>query len=401
MDVEEEIEAWAASGAMGLTGRADGPPLGPPSGLVDKLRGLSNSISRRSRELGESVDLDPLPLLAERAALLGLSRHGQRSCGGATRLLPTADGWLAVSLARPDDVELVPAWLGVDTTDDPWAAVAEAVSRRPTTPTVQAAAALGMPIAALGEVSEADAPTRNQRLGEAPPTSSLAGLTVVDLSSLWAGPLCGSILADAGATVIKVESTSRPDGARSGPASFFDLMNAGKRSVALPFEEPAGRAALARLLEAADVVIEASRPRALEQLGFDAHDLGRQGPRVWVSITAHGRDGSGRNRAGFGDDAAVAGGLVAWERDEPLFCADAVADPTTGLAAADAVLERLASGGRWLLDVSMARVAAQLSGPTLPAGGVEVRAPTATRCRGAAAALGADTDDVLTWIGRR
>ncbi len=69
---------------------------------------------------------------------------------------------------------------------------------------------------------------------------------------------------------------------------------------------------------------------------------------------------------GFGDDAAVAGGLVCWQDDRPVFCADAVADPVSGLVAAAACLDALATGGRWLVDVGMAGVAAHLAGPTLP-----------------------------------
>jgi crotonobetainyl-CoA:carnitine CoA-transferase CaiB-like acyl-CoA transferase len=67
----------------------------------------------------------------------------------------------------------------------------------------------------------------------------------------------------------------------------------------------------------------------------------------------------------FGDDASVAGGLVAWEaEDEPVFCGDALADPVTGIIAAAAVLEAVAAGGGVLLDVSMQRCAAALTPPT-------------------------------------
>ena len=87
---------------------------------------------------------------------------------------------------------------------------------------------------------------------------------MLDLSSLWAGPLCGRILADAGARVTKVESTARPDGAHQGGAAFFDLLNGGKEQVAFDLDTDDGRAALQQLVARADVVIEASRPRALE-----------------------------------------------------------------------------------------------------------------------------------------
>ena len=113
-------------------------------------------------------------------------------------------------------------------------------------------------------------------------------------------------------------------------------------------------------------MIEGSRPRALAQLGVDPVTLADRGrARVWVSITGHGRTGADANRVGFGDDAAVAGGLVAWEGDQPRFCVDAAADPVAGLAAAAAAVEALAIGGRWLIDVSLASAAAVGAGPTL------------------------------------
>ena len=143
-------------------------------------------------------------------------------------------------------------------------------------------------------------------------------MVVVDLSALWAGPLCGDLLARAGATVVKVESTQRPDGARRGPREFFDLLNGHKRSVALDLQSHDGVRVLHDLVRRADVVIEASRPRALAQLGVDGPDLVRAGgPRVWVSITGYGRSGDAANRVAFGDDAAAAGGLVVWRDGRP------------------------------------------------------------------------------------
>jgi crotonobetainyl-CoA:carnitine CoA-transferase CaiB-like acyl-CoA transferase len=195
-----------------------------------------------------------------------------------------------------------------------------------------------------------------------------------------------------------VESTGRPDGARGGPAQFFDLLNGAKRSVALDLAAPSGIAVLHSLIAQADVVIEASRPRALEQLGVhvDAVLAGPGRTQVWVSITGHGRTGPDGNRVAFGDDAAVAGGLVAWDDRGPCFCADAIADPTSGLVATAAALEALARGGRWLVDVSMAGVAAHLAGPTIPADqSFPVAQPAARVAVGAAPSLGEHTTAVL------
>jgi hypothetical protein len=392
---------WAASGAMALTGDAGGPPLVAPAAVV-----------RRIERLGEAVGVDALALLAERAALAGYGRRGATSCGGATRLLRTTDGWVAVSLARQDDVDLVPAWLEVDAPpEDAWTAVVAAAARGAAGELVDRGRLLGLPVARVGEVEAGGDPVVREWVGDAAPgpeRSPGRAPLVVDLSSLWAGPLCARILGAHGAAVVKVEATRRPDGARRGPGAFFDLLHVGHRAVAVDLDDRRGVDALGRLLGAADVVIEGSRPRALEHLGLAARAVVAAGPRVWVSITGHGRSGPGRDRVAFGDDAAAAGGLVAWGADgRPRFVADAVADPLTGIAAAGAALAALADGGRCVLDVALARVAAAVAGPH--DGGVEhgwvagepgeAAPPRTLSPAGRARALGADTAAVLAELG--
>jgi crotonobetainyl-CoA:carnitine CoA-transferase CaiB-like acyl-CoA transferase len=200
--------------------------------------------------------------------------------------------------------------------------------------------------------------------------------------------------------VIKVESTARPDGARQGPASFFDLLNGEKRSVALDLSTAPGRRDLCRLIAAADVVIESARPRALEHMGIMAADaLGQPtGPRVWASITSHGRGPGRGQRVAFGDCAAVAGGLVAADDDGPCFLADAVADPLTGLVSAAAVLEALAAGGHWLIDGAMAPMAARVAGPLLHVRRVQAQCPRARDVMRRAPACGSDTTAVLAGL---
>lgn len=396
MSPDDARARWAGSGALALTGDAAGAGLVAPRGTVERIVAL-----------GAALGVDALALLVERAAVAGLSRRGAVSCGGATRLLPVGGGgWLAVSLARPDDVDLVPAWLGLaGPPADVWAAVATAARGAPDAAALAAAGAgLGLAVGALPRSPPEAAgagvadPVVAERVGEAPP---LAGRPlVVDLSSLWAGPLCTRLLGERGSRVVKVEATGRPDGARQGPPAFFDLLHAGQRSVALDFRDPAGLDRLRRLVGAADVVVEGSRPRALAQLG-----IAPAGQRVWLSITGHGRTGAAADRVAFGDDAAVAGGLVAWGGDgRPRFVADAVADPLTGLAAAGAVTAALAAGGRWRLDAALSRVAAVVAGTDAgatwaPARPGEAVAPVAPRPRGRAPDLGADTGAVLAELG--
>jgi len=165
----------------------------------------------------------------------------------------------------------------------------------------------------------------------------------------------------AGARVVKVESTRRPDGARNGPAAFFDLLNGGKQSVALDFRTASERAALGRLLDQVDVVVEASRPRALRQLGIDASAWVRgKAGRIWLLITGYGRAAPQSGWVAFGDDAAAAAGLSYCVPSAlaPLCVADAVADPLAGLHAALAVMAYWQRGIGGILDVSLQAVVA-------------------------------------------
>ena len=321
--------------AWELTGRPNGPPLVPPPGVIDRMGAL-----------GSPLSIDPLPLLAERAAAAGSTRSGTTTCGGAGRLLRAADGWLAVNLPRDDDLAAVPAWLELDDGGEPWEAVAATVPHRTCADLVDRATLLGLAVAALGEVPAPPQPVRALCTGDVAPLTRQP--VVVDLSALWAGPLCTRLLADRGAEVIKVESPARPDGTRRGPREFFRRLNRGKQEVVCDLRSPVLRG----LLGDADVVVVASRSRALAPLGLVAEEVR---PRVWVSITGYGRS---VDRVAFGDDAAVAGGLVAHDAGGPVFLADAVADPLSGIAAAVAVDRALRAGGRWVIDTSMSEVAA-------------------------------------------
>src|SRR6185437_13368682 len=163
------------------------------------------------------------------------------------------------------------------------------------------------------------------------------------------------------------ESQARPDGTRAGTPAFFDLLHAGHLSVALDFGAPDDLAALRRLLARADVILEASRPRALRQLGLDAAEYVAAGA-VWASLTGYGRAGYGRagedaQRAGYGDDVAAAAGLVAYCGDVPYPVGDAIADPLAGAYAAAAVAAALLGPRGQLLDISMYDVAVAAGRP--------------------------------------
>jgi hypothetical protein len=403
---EADVDAarlWSESGCQGVTHR----DAAVPGRLVATVAGVVDRLDDYGAGVGERFGARGLGALAERAATLLFRRSGRTSCGGGSRLVHAADGWIAVTLARPTDRELLPAWLGIApgaasviSNADPWADVSRRVGGRETAELVELGTALGLACAGVGELSPRPA-VLHLPLGTAPPRG-LRGLRVINLGSLWAGPLAAHVLARLGADVVCVESTGRPDGARA-TRHWFDAMHVSQRSVALDFRRDEGLAALAGLLAAADVVIEGSRPRALEQLGISASDLASRGPRVWVSITGYGRHPANAMRVALGDDAAAAGGLVGWADGGPVFLADAVADPLTGFVAAHAIVDAVTNGGHWLIDVALARVASAAAprvddlvlrqldsappGRAVPAGAPQFH-------------LGADTEQVLDeWLG--
>src|SRR5438045_3769067 len=159
------------------------------------------------------------------------------------------------------------------------------------------------------------------------------------------------------------------------------------------------------LLPSADIVIEASRPRAFAQLGLEP-----QPHHTWVSITGYGRTGPWCNRTAFGDDAAAAGGLVAMADGAPVFCADAIADPLAGIWAAVAALDAYLHGGGVIIDVAlreaaghaMATVPSRPKSDTAAPSTITVQRPRARTPLAPAPALGAHTEAVVKELaGRR
>jgi crotonobetainyl-CoA:carnitine CoA-transferase CaiB-like acyl-CoA transferase len=355
---------WAASGGMALTGHAEEAPLVSPTPAYRLLAEVCRTLATMTGLAGAEVRADAAEILAGRAGLLGLRRSGRASAGGATRLLRAGDGWCAITLSRQDDLDAVPAILRADAVSDPWTALAEAASRWTPSELAERAQLLGVPGAALPRRPVAGVPWRVRRIAGPANRQRLSGARVVDLSAMWAGPLCARLLGCAGAHVVKVESTHRPDGARRGDPRFFDWLHHGHETVTVDFRSDEGRRVLAGLLDTADVVIEASRPRALAGLGLAPGTRPHRDGQVWLSITGYGRDEP--ERVAFGDDAAVAGGLVGRDQHgDPVFCADAVADPLSGVCAALAVTGAVLAGGGLLLDLSMCATAAAFA--TAPA----------------------------------
>jgi crotonobetainyl-CoA:carnitine CoA-transferase CaiB-like acyl-CoA transferase len=315
------------------------------------LESAAEALAESSGRVGRRVHVDVLELLDQR----GLKPQGTVSANGSCRLLPTQDGWVAISLNRSDDWELLPALFGTDLAEGDWEAVARAAAAMFGAELEAGAAELGLALAVLpAEPPTLDAPARitlTEPHAAEPHDTERQLARVVDLSALWAGPLCASLLHRAGAKVLAVESTTRPQGVREYPADEL---------VSLDFAGAKGRAELHRLVQGADVVITAARPRALRGLDLDPLAMTQSTPGLtWVAISAYGMTGACSNRIGYGDDTAVAGGLV--DRDPtPAFVGDAIADPITGLYATVAALEVFASGGG-VVDIALRDAAAYVA----------------------------------------
>lgn len=404
-DGRSASELWAQSGAMWLSGHADTLPMACPAPLALCAQGVWLALCS-AVPVGLATEFNAFQLLGERAAIAGYSRNGRTSPGGACHLYQTHDSVLALNLARDTDDELLPAWLERPALER--ADLADVLPDYSSAHLLQRARLLGLAAAVVAPPRREQHWYRANRLS-APAAAPDRKPLVIDLSSLWAGPLCGQLLSQCGARVIKVESESRPDGARNGPEAFFHLMNSGKESVALDLRTESDRRLLRSLLSRADIVIESARPRGLEQMGILAEELLQESPgKVWLSITGYGRRSPMGEWIAYGDDAGVATGLswlMGGESGDPVFCGDAIADPLTGLHGALLAWAFWRSGGGVLLDLPLSSVVSHCiqagsgSGQSLAAA-QQVALPRAREVAALARELGTDTEQVIGELCR-
>jgi crotonobetainyl-CoA:carnitine CoA-transferase CaiB-like acyl-CoA transferase len=188
----------------------------------------------------------------------------------------------------------------------------------------------------------------------------LAGIKVLDLSRVLAGPWCTQLLADLGAEVIKIERPGAGDDTRHwGPpwhgegdkrvAAYFLSCNRGKKSAAIDFARPEGAALIRKLAAEADVVIENFKVGGLDKFGLDAGSLRSANPRlVYASITGFGQDGPYADRAGYDYIVQGMGGLMSITGlpdgvpgGGPMRVGVAVVDLFTGLYTCVAILAAL------------------------------------------------------------
>ena len=197
----------------------------------------------------------------------------------------------------------------------------------------------------------------------------LAGLKVVDLSHIMAGPTCSMLLADMGADVIKVEKIPGGDDARrmvppkvDDESAAFLIMNRNKRGIALNLKSEQGRGVLSRLLKDADVLIENYRRGTMEKMGFGYESLHALNPRlIYCSISGFGRTGPYADRGGFDLVAQGMSGLMSITGERaggpPMKAGAPVTDITAGILGCVGILAALharqSTGQGQLVDTSL------------------------------------------------
>ncbi|MGW2276923.1 CaiB/BaiF CoA transferase family protein [Streptomyces sp. NPDC001770] len=184
----------------------------------------------------------------------------------------------------------------------------------------------------------------------------LSGLRVLDLATLFAGPLAATMLGDFGADVIKVEHPRKPDPSRGhGPAKdgiglWWKLLGRNKRNLTLDLSSPGGREVLLRLAAGTDVIIENFRPGTLERWGLGWEELEAVNPRlVLARVTAFGQFGPYSHRPGFGTLAEAMSGFASITGEPegpPTLPPFGLADSIAALATAYAVMTALAGRDR-------------------------------------------------------
>ncbi|MES2184545.1 MAG: CoA transferase [Pseudomonadota bacterium] len=202
-----------------------------------------------------------------------------------------------------------------------------------------------------------------------PAPRPLAGLRVLDLSSMMAGPYCGRWLADLGADVIKIESPegdymrTRPP-LRSGYSAYFGHLNCGKRSMVLDLKKPAAVGLVRSLASKSDVLLEGFRPGVMDRFGLDYESLRAENPAlIYCSISGYGQEGPMAGNPAYAAIVHATSGFdEAWRVSQPgdalpptcgVQIADVVAASFATMAVQTALLARQKSGAGQRVDLSL------------------------------------------------
>src|SRR2546425_4838604 len=205
-------------------------------------------------------------------------------------------------------------------------------------------------------------------------STALAGLRVLDVTQVMAGPFCAMVLADLGADVIKIEppsgdSTRQMPGAVRGDSPSFNAVNRGKRSVVINLKVKEGRDVLMRLARSSDILIENYRPGVMTALGVGYEQVARLNPRlIYASISGYGHSGPARDKGGFDLIAQGVAGIMSVTGDAggpPVKAGVPLTDLGAGLFALVGILaaveHRHRTGAGQHIDTSLVEAGVALS----------------------------------------
>jgi len=463
------LAEWAAGGYLAITGRPGREPLAGPANLPAYVAGYAGAsaveVGLRLRDRGHPsprIDVSTMEVMAS-AHQTTLSdyaatgeirrRHRHPQPIHPLDLVRSADGWVSVAAVTDAQFDAFAAAVGhpelvVDErfangrsryvhADELDAVVRDWFTARPSDRIVEVLQAAHVPAVSLtSPATVLDDPqlahrgfwqqwSDGRQTGRAPgdpihvqetpcpPTPltegelALSGTLVVDLTDFWAGPMATRLLADLGATVVRVERPgSRHHAHPAGP--FVDWkMHRGKVSLAVDLRAEAGREVVRELVLRADVLVENFRPGVMARLGLAYGDVAACNPGiVYLSLSGFGQDGPHAAWASFGPLLEAASSMqarTAYDDGVPLQLGHSLPDPVGGFAGLFAVLNRLraraTTGGGAYLDISQLEAYAVMCGEDILQASVEgtwsphPRRGRLLRCRGEDAWVALDAND--------
>ncbi len=380
------LGACGAGVSAAITGNAaPAAGTGLPEGTLPVARGYALAAAGMLAALTSRPVAVPTEMV-ERIVLAPLETDTTGAT--VTSRIEVGRGTVCADLGARGDAALFEAMLSTLSPadrDDPEAVAAEAQSWRiPVMPYRRRAAGPVSREPAIRKLAGRQAATgadQAQQVGRGPQRSQgqarlpLAGITVCDLTTMWAGPLATAILARLGATVVKVEPSCRLDGLRgsvdggAGSVTMFEQLNRGKLRADLDLRVEQDRGTFEELVRRSDLVVDSFSPRVMPNLGYSPERLWELNPNVLIAGLRAYPDGPWRCWSGYGTGIHAASGLADSGDGTMRPAIVSYPDPLAGLALVAAMLAQLYARSRRQLVTA---VEATLWGAVAPLRGIAV-----------------------------